>query len=417
VLQPEDLIIVSVDDHVIEPHHMFDGHVPARWADQAPVLATNEQGAQHWMFQGGPMSTITAVNAVVGWPKQDWGMDPSSYAEMRPGTYDVDERVRDMNRNGVLASMCFPTFPGFAGRGFADAPDKELSLVMLQAYNDWHIDELVPSHPGRFIALAIPPAWDIDALVAEVARVAAKGCTAMTMPEIPHVQGLPSYLSEHWFPFWKACCDHGVTVCLHIGSGFRAIHSAPEAGADNRMILSTQVSVIAAQDVLWGPSLRAFPELRIAWSEGGIGWIPFYLDRCDRHYLNQRWLGQEFGGKLPSEVFREHCLFCYITDPSALRLRDVIGVDNIALEADYPHSDCLWPDAPEFFLDEMQQAGCTDAEVEQICWQNASAFFRYDPFAHIAKEDARVGALRALSPDVDTSIVSREEWRRRYAEA
>jgi len=416
-VKPEDLIIISVDDHLIEPADMFKGHVPEKYADQAPVLAVNEQGAEQWMFQGAPMSTITAVNAVVGWPKEDWGFDPSSYSEMRPGTYDIHERIRDMNRNGVLASMCFPSFPGFAGRGFQEAPDKDLSLIMLKAYNDWHIDEFAASYPGRFIPLAIPPAWDIDALVAEVKRVSAKGCKAITMPELPHVQGLPSYFSDYWDPFWTACVDEDVTVCLHIGSGFQAINSAPEAGYDNLMILSTQVSVIAAQDILWGPSLRKFPGLRIAWSEGGIGWIPFYLDRCDRHYLNQKWLGQDFGGKLPSEVFKEHCLFCYITDPSALRLRDRIGVENIALEADYPHSDCLWPDAPEFFLDEMRAAGCTDDEVNMITWENAARFFHYDPFKHISKEDARVGALRALSPDVDTSIVSREEWRRRYQAA
>lgn len=415
-MKTDDLVIVSVDDHIIEPADMFTGHVPAKWADQAPHIEMRN-GEQQWIFEGGPLSTTTAINAVVGWPKEEWGFDPATYSEMRPGAYNVPERIRDMNVNGVLASMNFPTFPGFSGRGFQDAQDKDLALIMLKAYNDWHIDELVPSNPGRFMPLALGPVWDMDALVAEVRRVAAKGCHAITMPEIPHIQGLPSYLSDYWFPFFQACVDEGVVMCLHIGQGFSAISMAPEAGTDNLMILATQVSVIAAQDIVWGPALRTFPELRVAWSEGGIGWVPFYLDRCDRHYTNQKWLRHDFGGKLPSEVFKEHSLFCYITDPSSLRLRDVIGVENLALEADYPHSDCFWPDAPERFLDELHAAGAADDEIDMISWQNASDFFWWDPFQHISREDGCVGGLRAQATDVDVSTVSRAEWRERYETA
>lgn len=415
-MRTEDLVVVSVDDHIIEPADMFVHHVPARWAGQAPRIEYHD-GKQQWIFEDAPLSTTTAINAVVGWPKEEWGFDPSSYSEMRPGTYDIHERVRDMNRNGVLASMNFPTFPGFSGRGFQDAKDKDLALVMLQAYNDWHIDEFAPTYPGRFMPLALPPVWDMPALVAEVQRVAAKGCHAISMPEIPHVQGLPSYHSDYWFPFFQACVDNQVVMCLHIGQGFSAITSAPDAPMDNLMILATQVSVIAAQDLLWGPALRRFPDLRVAWSEGGIGWVPFYLDRCDRHFTNQKWLGQDFGGRLPSEVFKEHSLFCYITDPSTLRLRDVIGVENLALESDYPHSDCFWPDAPEQFLRELHAAGATDAEIDRISWQNASEFFWWDPFQHISREEGCVGGLRAQATDVDVSEVSRAEWRERWEAA
>ena len=106
-------------------------------------------------------------------------MDPTTFAEMRPGAYDIHERIRDMNRNGILASMCFPTFAGFSARTFQEAKDKDLALVMLHAYNDWHIDEWCTAYPGRFIPLAIGPVWDLDALVDEVHRVAAKGCRAI----------------------------------------------------------------------------------------------------------------------------------------------------------------------------------------------------------------------------------------------
>ncbi|TMK66168.1 MAG: amidohydrolase [Actinobacteria bacterium] len=409
----EDMIIVSIDDHVVEPPDAFDAHVPAKYKDAAPRLVRDEQGCENWVFEG-KVVAIVGLNATVSWPKEEWGFDPSSLAEMRPGAYLVQERVRDMNRNGVLASMCFPSFAGFSGRRFQEADDKDLGLVMLRAYNDWHIDEWCASHPGRFIPLAIGPVWDMDALVAEVHRVAAKGCRAISMPEMPHVQGLPTYQSDYWDPFFTAVSDEDFVVCLHIGQGLDAIDMGPDLSYDNFMVLSTQVSVLCVQDLLWGPALRKYPGLKIAFSEGGIGWIPFLLDRVDRHYVNQRWTGQDFGGKMPSEVFREHSLACFISDPTSLKLYREIGVDIIAFETDYPHSDSLWPDAPETLLSQCEGAGCSDEDIDKISWRNVARFCGYDPFAVIPKEQATVGALRAQARDVETAVISRREWRARY---
>jgi hypothetical protein len=125
-------------------------------------------------------------------------------------------------------------------------------------------------------------------------------------------------------------------------------------------------------------------------------------------------LGHDFKGKLPSDVFREHSLACYVTDPSALKIREDIGVEIIAWECDYPHSDSIFPDAPEFVLAELNGAGASDREIDLITWQNTCRFFDWDPFAHLPPQDANVGALRALSPDVDTTIRSKVEWRQRY---
>ena len=413
-MQAEDLILVRIDDHVIEPRDMFDRHVPARWKDEAPKSVMGDDGIESWVFQG-VASGSSGLNAVVTWPKEEWGMDPSTYSEMRPGAYDIHERVRDMNHNGILSSMCFPSFAGFNARFFYEAKDHDLALIMLKAYNDWHIDEWCTAYPGRFIPLGIAPVWDPNELADEIRRLSSKGCKAVTMPELPHLMGLPSYHDmDYWGPFFQTVCDEQVVMCLHIGQGFSAIQSAPAAPIDNLIILATQVSAIAAQDLLWGPAFHQYPDLKVAWSEAGIGWIPFYLNRCDRHYTNQRWLDHDFGDKLPSDIFRDHSLACFVTDPTALKVRHDIGMDIIAWECDFPHSDSIFPGAPEYILDEMQQAGCSDAEMNQITWQNTCRFFDIDPFRDIPREQASVGALRALSPDVDTTIRSRHEWRRLY---
>ena len=411
----DDLILVSIDDHVVEPPDMFVGRVPAKWADLAPFVTAGDNGVDQWIYRGRPTG-VSGLNAVVSWPAEEWGRNPASFAEMRPGVYDVHERVRDMDRNGILASMCFPTFTGFSAGHLTHFKD-EITVSMISAYNDWHIDEWDGAYPGRFIPLAIIPTWDPAFAVAEIERVAGKGCRAVTMPELPHLEGLPSYHDiDHWGPVFQAMCDNDVVMCCHIGQGFRAINSAPDAPIDNLIILACQVSALCAQDLLWGPAMRSYPDLKIAFSEGGIGWIPFYLDRCDRHYTNQKWLRRDFGGRLPSEVFREHSLACYVTDPTSLRLRHEIGIDIVAWECDYPHSDSLWPDAPEFVHGELAAVGASDEDIDKITWQNACRFFDWDPFSALPREAATVGALRATATDVDVSIRSRKEWAALYAE-
>ncbi|WP_280255043.1 amidohydrolase family protein [Nocardia wallacei] len=410
----DDMILVSIDDHVVEPIHMFDGHVPKKWADLAPRVVVDDKGVDRWVYRDRPTG-VTGLNAVVSWPPEEWGYDPAGYAEMRPGVYDVHERVRDMNANGILASMCFPTFAGFSAGHLAHFKD-EITVAMIQAYNDWHIEDWAGAYPGRFIPLSILPLWDPKLAVAEIERVAEKGCHSVSMPELPHLDGLPSYHDmDYWGPVLAALSDHGTVMNLHIGQGFRVLNLAPNAPIDNLMVLAPSVSLIAAQDLLWGPALRTYPKLKVAFSEGGVGWIPFFLDRSDRHYTNQKWLRRDFGGKLPSEVFREHTIACYVTDRTSLKMRHDIGIDNIAWECDYPHSDSIWPNAPEFVLEELQAAGASDADINKITWENACRFLNWDAFAHIPKEQATVGALREQAKDVDTSTTSRKEYAEAYA--
>jgi predicted TIM-barrel fold metal-dependent hydrolase len=409
----EDMILISIDDHSIEPPDMYERHVPARWRDRAPKIVRNDQGVDQWVFQGHATTTRFGMAATVGWPSEEWGMEPGRFSDMRPGCFDVHERVRDMNVNGVLASMCFPTMAGFNARTFTEAGDKELSFVMLQAYNDWHIDEWCGAYPGRFLPLGIVPMWDLDLAVGEIRRIAAKGCRGISFLEAPHAQGWPSFLSGHWDPMLAALVDHDMVLCLHIGGAGSIVSLAPEAPIDHQVVVPTQLTMLTAQDLLFGPTLRRFPGLRVALSEGGIGWIPYYLDRIDRHYRNQTWTHNDFGAKLPSEVFREHFLACFITDPSGLKLRREIGIDVLAWECDYPHTDTTWPESPEVLWGELEAAGATEDETHRITWQNSARFFDWDPFAHFAREEATVGALRALAADVDTTRVPKEEWRRR----
>jgi predicted TIM-barrel fold metal-dependent hydrolase len=322
-----------------------------------------------------------------------------------------------MDANGLLASLNFPTFPGFAGTHLMDVPDRALSSMVVSAYNDWHIDEWCAAAPDRFIPLAILPVWDVDATVAEIRRCAAKGFTAVTFPETPYAVGLPSFYTDHWEPVFRALVEHDIVMCLHIGGAFKLIQRPVEAPLDERIILSPQLSAVACTDLIVSGVLNRYPTLKVAMSEGGIGWIPFLLDRMDLHLENQTWTGLDLGGLSATEVFRRNFLGCFITNPSSLRLRDRIGVEAIAWECDYPHSDSTWPRSPEVLWGDLEQAAVPEHERHLIAWENACRFFRFDPFAIRPRDECTVGALRARAGDVDTSTTSRAEYRRRYAHA
>jgi predicted TIM-barrel fold metal-dependent hydrolase len=401
-MNTDDLILISVDDHVVEPPDMFQNHLPAKYKDAAPRVVVAEDGSDVWLYEGQQLPNI-GLNAVAGKPHEEYGIEPTTFAEMRTGCYDIHDRVKDMNANGVLGSMCFPSFPQFCGQLFARTEDKQVALAMLQAYNDWHVDEWCGSYPGRFIPLALPPVWDPQLMAAEVHRMAAKGCRAVTFSENPEKLGWPSFHNEHWDPFWQAVSDTGTVVCLHIGSSSQLTITSVEAPINVMISLQPMNLVQAAADLLWSRVMTEFPLVRFALSEGGIGWIPYFLERVDYVYEHhQAWTGQDLPMK-PSELFHERFITCFIDDASGLKNRDDVGIEQMTWECDYPHSDSTWPESPERLAKSL--AGIPDDEIRAITYQNAMRLFHYDPFAHLPIEESTVSALRKQAIGVDTSPV------------
>jgi len=402
----DDMILISVDDHIIEPPDMFKNHLPQKYLADAPQLVHQDSGADVWKFRDIVIPNV-ALNAVAGRPKEEYGLEPDGLDEIRPGCFDVDERVKDMNAGGVLAQMNFPSFPGFAARLFA-TDDPDFSLALVQAYNDWHIDEWCGAHPGRFIPMALPVIWDAEQCAAEVRRVSEKGVHSLTFSENPAALGYPSFHDPYRDPLWKALVDTDTVLSVHIGSSGRLSIPAVDSPPDVMITLQPMNIVQAAADLLWSKPIKDYPDLKVALSEGGTGWIPYFLERVDRTFdMHSTWTLQDFGGKLPSEVFREHFLTCFISDPLGVKLRHEIGVDNISWEMDYPHSDSVWPHAPEELSEVFGAENVPDDEIDKITHRNAMRWYSFDPFAHVPREKATVGALRAAAAGHDISIQAR----------
>ena len=209
-----------------------------------------------------------------------------------------------MNAGGVLGSLCFPSFPQFCGQVFANTADKELALATVRAYNDWHIEEWAGAHPGRLIPLALLPYWDPQLMADEVRRVAARGVRAVTFSENPSKLGQPSFHDPHWDPFWSACDEHAMVVCLHIGSSSEVKLPSVDAPFVTMMTLQPTSVMDTAAELLWSRVPTTFPNMKLALSEGGIGWIPYLLERADYVWERHR----ELGKALEHDLLGHHSL-------------------------------------------------------------------------------------------------------------
>ena len=152
----------------------------------------------------------SGLSAVVGKAKEEFSPNPLNYDDMRPGCYDPVARLEDMDRAGIIASLCFPTLPRFCGQLFYEAKDRDFGFVCLQAYNDWMIDEWCGAAPGRYIPLVLIPIWDPALAAKELERCAAKGATAFCFSENPEPLGLPTIHDpdRYWDPVMAGGAGH-----------------------------------------------------------------------------------------------------------------------------------------------------------------------------------------------------------------
>jgi len=360
--------LVSVDDHVLEPAHVWQRYVPAKYRDDAPRLVNDDTG-EYWLYQGKKIYS-SGLSAVAGKESKDFSPENLSYRDMRQGCYDPVARLADMDEAGILASLCFPTFPRFCGQTFYEGADKELGLVCVQAYNDWMVEEWCGSAPGRYIPLVLIPLWDPQAAAREIERCAARGVHAVAFSENPAPLGLPTIHDpgRYWDPVFAAAADNGVVVCMHVGSSSQI----PKISDDAPFMANLAWGAVRTSGTmlawLFSGVFQRFPSLKIALSEGNVGWIPYFLERAEQVVDKQRYWVQrginldvtptggakvETGRAVNQEIdfdhfdvrqtFRDHIFGCFIDDIAGIRNIDLIGEDNVMIETDYPHSDSTWP--------------------------------------------------------------------------
>jgi predicted TIM-barrel fold metal-dependent hydrolase len=360
--------IVSVDDHVIEPAHVWQDRLPARYRDVGPRVI-QERG--NMSFVGGNFSyepdpegrlgdwwvyedkrvPQTRLSAAAGFERDEVKVVGITYDEMRDGCYDPVARLEDMDVNHVEASLCFPSFPRFCGQTFLEASDRDLALLCVQAYNDWMVDEWCGGSGDRLIPLCIIPLWDPELAAAEVRRNAERGVRAVCFSEIPPYLGLPSVhdADGYWEPFVRACEETGTVINMHIGSSSKMPSTSADAPAAVGSTLTFNNAMASMSDWLFSGLLVRHPGLKLAYSEGQIGWIPYILERADKVWEDNRgWGGvADKVPEPPSTYYYRQIYGCFFDDAVGLEMLDRVGVSNVTFETDYPHSDSTWPHTEE----------------------------------------------------------------------
>jgi predicted TIM-barrel fold metal-dependent hydrolase len=372
------LVLISTDDHLVEPPQMFEGRLPRKFEGSAPRVVDNAGGGQAWLYDG-RLNPQIGLAAVAGRPIEECSYEPVRFEEMRRGAWDVDARVRDMDLDGVYASVNFPSaMAGFCGHRLQlGVSDPELALAVTRAFNDWYLESWVGAHPTRFVACQIP--WLLDPVVAaaEVRRNAARGFRAISFSENPEPLGLPSIHTGYWDPLLAACEETETVICLHVGSSGSTPTTSSDAPGDCIGVLFFGFAMFAAVDWLYSKIPVRFPNIKICLSEGGVGWVAGLLDRLDHVGRYQAIYGTWEGIDLtPREVMQRNFWFCSLEEVAAFDVLDSIGADNVTIETDYPHLDSTWPNSQEILW--RQVGGLDPDDAHKIAWRNAAELFRHE---------------------------------------
>ena len=398
--------IISVDDHVVEPPDLWTSRLPAKYQDRGPRVVRERAKVKFiggvfsyerdvpdgkwcdWWLYDDLVYPVPKLSAAVGFENID--LEPVTFDDIRPGAWIQKDRLVDMASNHVDASICFPNvLPRFCGQTFLEREDKELALLCVKAYNDWMIDDWCAGDgKGKLIPLTIIPLWDPVAAGEEIRRCADKGSHAVAFTENPTPLGLPSVHAKDnfWDPFFRACDETDTVINMHIGSSSKMPATSPDAPPIVSSTITFANAMGSLVDWIFSGSLAKFPTLRIAYSEGQAGWVPYVLERADK--LWEERTDETFGSTLPnppSSYIPGRVYFCIFDDEVGLANRDRIGMDQITFEVDYPHADTTFPHSRETANKIVQQAGLSEEETYKLMRGNAIKLYRLDKYQGISQ--------------------------------
>lgn len=391
-------MIISVDDHVTESPTLFDRWLPAKYRDRAPRverrlisrdskltggLIEDPDGipGDVWLFGRSayvlrrPIVILRDVETTA----ETRGNEPVTYDEMHPACYDPTARLKVMTDQHVEASLSFPTFPRFCGQALSEqtTDDRGFGIACVQAYNNYMVEEWCGDSGGRLIPLQVVPLWDANLAADEVRRNAGRGVRAVAFSEIIGNLGFPSIHDGNWDPFFRACEETGTVICMHIGSSSMMMPLPPGASDVVSATVAFFNSYVSIADFIFSGVLDRFPALKLAYSEGQAGWLPYAMERMDYAYVNHIWARNEPPlPETPSTYIRRNVFGCIFADRHAIENANEIGIDNLMFEVDFPHTDGTYPNTPAHL--EQQFAGVDADTTYRIVRGNAIRLFQLD---------------------------------------
>ena len=366
---------ISVDDHVQEVPTLWTDRIGKKFGERVPHLVSGQDGTAQWLMDGQVL--LNGRAAQVGALMADRNKEPKRWNDVPRASFSPDERLKAMDAAGVDYSVLYPTVAGLAGEAFGRLQDSELEIACVQAYNDWLIDEWA-SASERFIPQCLVPIWPVEAAIAEVRRAVKKGHRGVVFPSLPmHLRKVPHISGPEYDPFWSACEELDVPVCLHAGASPELQSPLPpKLNPAIAAALNATTKPVASVFVIslysFSRILLRHPKLHFVLAESGLSWGMLYLEWAD-HQFEHDGLSREGYDLNPSQMFKRQCYFNPWYDQIA-PYSDYIGADSILWSANFPLANSTWPHTQETI--ERCFDGLSQEARDKVLWKNAAELYR-----------------------------------------
>ena len=179
------------------------------------------------------------------------------------------------------------------------------------------------------------------------------GLVGFNLPDRPEQTGLPGFLSDHWAPLFELCDAHKVPINFHIASGIDGFEFTwQDFPFETKMAIGSMLFYIGnaatLANFLMSGLFDKYPNLRIVSVESGLGWIPFVLEALEYQLDEMMPNDRKRLKRRPKEYFADHVWACYWFEERGPRdWLDIIGVNKVLFETDYPHPTSLYPGVQE----------------------------------------------------------------------
>ena len=289
--------------------------------------------------------------------------------------YDPHYFVKGLEEDGVWGALVQPS----QGLFWYRMPAPEFLSAMCRIWNDW-IAAFSQPYPTRLKGVGCLNVDDVSEAVRELDRCKRMGAVAVFIPVLP-LPGRP-YNDPIYDRLWWTAQDVGMPLLMHVGSPRAGAHPdfglTPAINAGGRVNTDYQVRYSLTAMIFEGVFDR-YPRLKVGSIEHETAWIPHWLTQMDlvfneRPLTHQRWMFRD--ALLPSDVWRRNLFASFMEDDIGIRLRDVIGVENLLWGNDFPHAESTWPRSQQF-LDRIFQ-NVPDEERNKILRDNAVAMYGFE---------------------------------------
>jgi uncharacterized protein len=363
--------VIDADTHLTERHDLWTSRAPAGMRDRMPHVAQVD-GQATWVVEGEVLGRAGAGGVVDKDNHKgrsfealyEWEID-----RIHEAAYDPVARVELMDETGIWAQIIFPNVVGLGGQNIAEAvKDVPFRLRCLQIYNDANA-EMQANAGNRLLPMAILPAWDVDACVAEAQRAKTLGMRGVNITSDPQDQGGPDLANRAWDPLWEVCADLELPVHFHIGASLTTMtffgnYPWPSHDDDTQLAIGGTLLFIGngrvVVNIICSGMLDRYPGLKVVSVESGAGWVPFILEALDYEMAENAPRLREQLSLSPSEFFKRQIYATMWFERTDLRaLVGAVGEDNILFETDFPHPTCLYPDPVASANDNMRELSVT----------------------------------------------------------